>query len=268
MAYLHLRVGQIITLLLGVIFVSVSSQVFAQDATSDDYLINQQRTGVTEHVSLSDDYEIYGELGAPGVGVSGSDDYTFDHGTIWRTPGTLLVNIVDGSFNDVGSPSVAMGDITFSFNSQTATGTLGTGSQRIYWENFDAADTAGYSITIAATGGSTSVWDGPAATDYDFNDSSGATDGGDADSFGGQLTVDPSVGAITARVGYGSTTGISLGSIDSFEEGVVDSITLVNASGASDDYHAAYATGIDLSQAVPASQPADSYSLGMTITIA
>ena len=45
----------------------------------------------------------------------------------------------------------------------------------------------------------TAVWDS-AGTDIDFNDAggSGCTDGGDADSLGGQLTVDPSGGTLAA----------------------------------------------------------------------
>lgn len=45
----------------------------------------------------------------------------------------------------------------------------------------------------------TAVWDS-AGTDIDFNDAgtSGCTDGGDADSLAGQLTVDPSGGTLAA----------------------------------------------------------------------
>lgn len=240
-------------------------------STSTDYYLNQRRFGGTEMRATSDDYEITGILGEPADGLATSDDYLFNSGTIWRTTGALSISIVDSSYDAVVAPSVPMGDVTFSFTSQTATGSLGENEQRVYWENFDAADTSGYNITIAATDGLTDKWDGPAATDYDFNDNDGDTDGADDDAFGGQLTIDPSVGALTARSGYGTTTGISLNvTPTAFNEtvGPVSSITLITASGASDDYHAAYATGIGLSQEIPASQAVDTYTINMTLTIA
>ena len=235
---------------------------------SADYYLNQQRFGGTEMHATSDDYEITGMLGEPANGLSSSADFVFDNGTVWRTPGTLFLSIVDAAYSLVDSPSVGMTAVTFSNSPQGSTGTLGTDTERIYWENFDAADTAGFSITIAATDGTGATWEGAAPVYYDFNDGNGATDGGDADAYGGQLTVDPSGGNLTVRPDYGSLTGISVGASSAFEEGVIDSVPLVTASADSDDYHAAYVTDIGLSQEIPASQPADTYSIGMMLTIA
>lgn len=87
---------------------------------------------------------------------------------------------------------------TFSFSCQSggsaSTGTFGTSSQAIYIKNPDASDT-GWTVDLAASS-PTAVWD--SAVDYDFNDAggSGCTDGGDADSLGGQMTVDPSGGVL------------------------------------------------------------------------
>lgn len=112
--------------------------------------------------------------------------------------GTLSVDIVDGSYVTVGSPSVAMTAAPFSFTCQTATGTFGSGTQQIYVKNPDGADN-GWTVSLAASA-PTAVWDG-AVSDYDFNDpgTSGCVDDGattDADAFGGQMTVDPSVGTL------------------------------------------------------------------------
>src|SRR6188472_127026 len=55
--------------------------------------------------------------------------------------GTLAVDIVDGSYVTVGSPSVVFGAVTFGFSCKTGAnrgaGTLGTASQQIYVSNPD-----------------------------------------------------------------------------------------------------------------------------------
>jgi len=91
-------------------------------------------------------------------------------------PGTLSIDIVDGSYVTVASPSVVFPPTTFNFACQTNNATLGTASQVIYIKNPDASDT-GWVASIAASA-TTAVWDG-AVSDYDFNDASGAgcTDG-------------------------------------------------------------------------------------------
>jgi hypothetical protein len=63
-------------------------------------------------------------------------------------------------------------------------------------------------VTLAATSGPTSLWSA-GTPKYDFNDpTASAVDGGDTDSFGGRLTVDPSVGTLTPQSGC-SNTGVS-----------------------------------------------------------
>ncbi len=184
------------------------------------------------------------------------------------TAGTLSVDIVDGSYVTVGSPSVALGSTAFSFSCQTTTGSFGTVSQQIYIQNPDAADN-GYTVSLAASD-PTDVWDS-AGTDFDFNDSgsSGCADSGDADSLAGQMTVDPS--GATLDVGNCAscvTTNVTLGSSDAFEEGSTDSITLVTASSGSDDVGDWTIQGIDISQTIPAEQPAASdYDIDMTLSI-
>lgn len=185
--------------------------------------------------------------------------------------GVLATDILDASRVSVGSPSVALGAKTFSFDCYSgggaSTGLLGTNTQRVYVMNPDAADN-GWTLTIAATGGITSVWDAGAATDYDFNDpgGSGCTDGGDADSFGGQMTIDANAGTLTADCLSCVTTNVTKGSSTAYNQGTTDSVTLLSAAAGSDDIWRGYLTDATVSQTIPAEQIPGSYSLGMTLT--
>jgi len=110
--------------------------------------------------------------------------------------GTLSVDIVDSGGSPVASPSMAMNAGAVSFDFQTTTGTFGTASEKVRVDNGTASPQWTLSVAASAT---TAVWDS-AGTDYDFNDpTASAGDGGDADSVGGQLTVDPSVSTITPQ---------------------------------------------------------------------
>lgn len=183
-------------------------------------------------------------------------------------PGTLSVDIVDASYVTVGSPSVTMGATSFSFSCQTATGTFGTSTQQIYVNNPDAADN-GWSVSIAASA-ATAVWDS-AGTDFDFNDAtgSGCTDGGDTDTVGGQLTVNPATGTIaTGACSSCTTTGVSLGSSSAFVEGTTNTITIMTGASGSDDIGDWTLQGVSLSQKVPAEQPAASdYDINMVVSV-
>lgn len=188
------------------------------------------------------------------------------------TAGSLSVDIVDGSYVTVGSPSVSMSSKTFSFSclsgGTASTGTFGTASQVIYVKNPDAADN-GWTVSLAASN-TTDVWDS-AGTDYDFNDAggSGCTDGADADSVGGQMTVDPSVGTLAAGACAScTTTSVTKWSSASFLEGTTDSITLLTGASGSDDIGDWKLTGVSISQTIPAEQPANTdYDIDMTLSI-
>ncbi len=132
----------------------------------------------------------------------------------------------------------------------------------MYTINPDGADN-GWTLTIAATSGVTTLWqNGGSTQNYDFNDPTGAnpgcTDGGDADSRPGQLTIDPSVSTINLDCGTCVATNVTKGSSTGFNQGTTDSVTLLNAAAASDDIWRGYLTGVGLSQTIPAEQPADS----------
>lgn len=183
--------------------------------------------------------------------------------------GTLTTDVRDASRVSVANPTFALGTSTFSFDCQTTTGTMGTNSQRIYVDNPDAADN-GWTLTIAATGGATTLWqNGGSTQNFDFNDptSSGCSDGADTDTKGGQLTLDPSVSTITTDCASCATTNITKGSSTAYNQGTTDSVTLLNAAAASNDVGRWYLTDIGLSQKIPAEQPVDSYTLNLTVTV-
>lgn len=183
-------------------------------------------------------------------------------------PGVLAIDIVDGSYVSVGSPTVAFTPTTFSFTCGSSTATFGTASQQIYVRNPDAADN-GWTASLAGSA-VTAVWDG-AASDYDFNDPTGAgcTDGGDADSVAGQMTVDASGG--TLAVGNCAscvTTNITKGSSNGFNQGTLDSVTILTAASGSDDIGDWTLQGVSISQTIPAEQGAASdYDINMVLSV-
>ncbi len=177
--------------------------------------------------------------------------------------GALSVDIVDAGGTTVGSPSVGMNGANVSFVHQTATGTFGTTSQKVRVDN--GTGTATWTLSLAADAGATAFWNG--TTDYDFNDpTANAGDGGDADSLGGRMTLNPGASTITPEGGC-TLTNISSGSSSSYSEGVTDAITLASAASGADTNCYWDITGIGISQTIPAEQPADSYSINMTLSI-
>lgn len=200
-------------------------------------------------------------------GVSAANNSTLNQ-TI--NAGVLSTDILDNALAPVGAPSIAMSSKNLAFTCQSggsaSTGIFGSNAQRIYVMNPGGANN-GWTLTLAATSGATAVWTSGGNT-FDFNDSgtSGCSDGGDADTRAGQLTVDPSVGTLTADCVACSTTSVSKGSSASFVQGTTDSITLLNAALASDDVWRGYLTGTALSQTIPAETPAGTYTVNMTLT--
>ena len=188
------------------------------------------------------------------------------------TAGTLTTDILNASRVAVASPSASLSSKAFSFDcysgGSASTGTLGTDSEREYVINPGGANN-GWTLAIAPTAGAGATWTSGGNT-YDFNDdtTSGCADGADSDSVGGQLTINPSAGTLSADCTSGcSTTNITKGSSAAFLDGSVASVTLLTATAASDDYWRGYLTGSTISQTIPAQQVAGSYSLPMTITV-
>jgi hypothetical protein len=188
--------------------------------------------------------------------------------------GVLSTDILDATRAAVASPTFAMSAKSFSFDcyagGSASTGTLGSNTQRLYVTNPSGANN-GWTLSLAATGGATSTWSNGGATQkFDFNDPTGGTagcsDGADADAFAGQMNIDPSVGTLTADCGSCGLTGVTKGSSTAFSQAVTDSITLINAASGSDDIWRGYLTGAAISQTIPAEQPADSYTVSLTLT--
>lgn len=188
----------------------------------------------------------------------------------WRIPptGSLGVNVVDGSGGTVASPSFNLSAQSFPFNCINNSGNyLASTSQRIRITN--TTTSPGWALSIGASAGTGAYWQNGGNTQtYDYNDTSGfgCTDGADADSRAGIMTIDPSISNLDAEPGC-SSSNITKGSISNFSEGVRDSLTLLTASASAETgcYWDSY--NIGLAQTLPAEQAADSYSINLTVTV-
>lgn len=190
------------------------------------------------------------------------------------TAGALVTDIRDSSRVTVSNASVSMSSKAFSFDCYTtsdpSTASFGSNSQRIYVDNPGNAQAGsnGWVLSVAASN-PTDVWTAASNT-FDFNDSgtSGCTDGADADTKGGQMTVDPSVGTLTTDCGSCTTTNVTKGTAFTFVEGTRNSITLLNAAAESDDIWRGYLTGVGIQQTIPAEQPvANNYTLNLVVSV-
>lgn len=178
--------------------------------------------------------------------------------------GSLDVQIVDSGGSAVASPNVAFPSKSFSMSYQTSQAALGSANEKLRVTNPSGA-TDTWTLSFAATNGATASWSN-GSNNYDYNDgTASAGDGADTDSFGGQMTVDPSVGTI-AGVSGTSTSNVSKGTSDSFLEGSVSSIDLMSASAGAAKPGQWDLTGVDLSQTIPGAQATGSYSIDMTLT--
>ncbi len=195
-----------------------------------------------------------------------SEGYSYGNVESFTTTGSgsLEVSIIDNDENIVMFPSVLMSSTDFSFSNQMVSGVFGISSEKIRVANPTASAT--WTLSLAAEDGATALWQS-GSNYYDFNDgAANAEDGADDDTFGGQMTINPSGATITPESGC-SLTGVSTGSSASFEEGVLDSITLVSASSGTDTNCYWDIQDIDILQTIPAEQPVGSYSINMTLSV-
>ncbi len=167
--------------------------------------------------------------------------------------GTASTDIRDAGGSVLSNPTISMNAATLSTSQQTVTGTFGSASQRITVDNPGGANN-GWTLSLNATTPGTGTWTSGGNT-YAYNGATAAL---------GQLTVNPSVGTITPVVG--GATGVTLGTSSTFSASTP--ITLVSAAAGSADIWNGYATGIGLSQTIPANSPAGTYTLNMTQTLA
>lgn len=181
-------------------------------------------------------------------------------------PGTLTTDIVDGSYATVASPSVTMASTTFSFSCSSSAGVFGSATQQLYVTNGSAANN-GWTLSLAGSA-PTATWTS-AGTPFDFNDptAAGCTDSADADTYGGQMTVNAS-GATLAANGSYATTNITKGSSNAFNQGTVDSITLLSGSASAAHVGKWTLQNIAVTQTIPAEQPsATDYNVDMVLSI-
>ena len=177
--------------------------------------------------------------------------------------GTLSVDIVNAGGSSVSSPSITMGAATLSLIYQTTSGTFGASAERVRINNTTA--NAMWTVAIAAEDGPSALWSA-GTPKYDFNDPAGsAGDGGDGDTNGGQMTVNPSGGTLG---GTCSATDVLLGSQAAFNENTaLNSITLLSTGLAANTNCYWDFTGVNISQTIPAAQAVNNYSLNMILTI-
>lgn len=177
----------------------------------------------------------------------------------------LSVDVVDDSENSVASPAVVFPAKTSQLFPQTSATTLGTSEEKIRVENF--TNNPSWSLTLAADGGSASVWDAGGGAVYDYNDpTAGTADGGDGDAVGGQLAIDATSATLSPGAGC-TSTGFTLGSSEQFGEGVVDVITLMSTGGTAETNCLWDVTGVDVTQTIPGSQSVGNYAIDMTLTV-
>lgn len=169
----------------------------------------------------------------------------------------LSISIVNASGVPVTTPSIAMSSITTAYQCQASTGTLGISAQRLRVKNTTL--TPSWSMSIAATGGAAATWTSGANT-YAYNNAAGSG------CTSGQLTVNPTTATISPQSGC-TTTGLSLGSSQAFNNPTVNTITLASASSGADTGCFWDVTGISLSQQVPAERPSGTYTLNLTATV-
>ncbi len=173
--------------------------------------------------------------------------------------GTLSTDILqsDGS-TPVSAPTVGFPALNVGFTCQTNTATLGDTNNRVYVTNL--ATNNGWNLTMAATGGPTATWSDTNSHTYAYNNAAGSG------CTGGQMTVNPTAATVNLDCSSACvSTNITKGSSTPLDSTGSSVVTLMSDSDGS--AWKGYLTGVGLSQKIPASQPAGSYSLGMTITV-
>lgn len=168
--------------------------------------------------------------------------------------GVLSLAFVDAADAVVANPTFAFNNTPVSTQAQSTTATFGTSSQRL--KVFNSLSTTGWTVGLAATGGPTAAWQrSGGGAQYAYNSSTN-----------GQLAVNPTAGALAPQAGC-TVNGLSLGSAAAYNQGVIDSITLLNATSSAQMACGWYLTGVGLTQQIPAAQPTGSYSMDVTATV-
>lgn len=165
--------------------------------------------------------------------------------------GLLAVDIVDASNASVSAPSIVFPPKNFSFDPYQSSTTIGTTAQKIRVTNGKSTPT--WTLSLAASSPS-ALWTNGTDT-YDFNGTAAQ----------GRLTVTPTASTIVGPTGC-PTTGLSKGSSTAFLQGVIDSVTLVNADSSATAGCYWDITGVGLAQDIPGGQPAGTYTIDLVLT--
>ncbi len=174
-------------------------------------------------------------------------------GSTTLSTNTLNVDIVDSGGSSVSNPSITFPAKNFTWDTQQSNATLGVSAQQIRVSNTTL--TPSWTLSIAATGGPTSLWTGSSYS-YDYNGTAAT----------GRLTVNGSTSTITPKSGC-STTGLTQGTSTSFVQGSMDSVTLLSANASAGTNCYWDITGVSLTQDIPAGQQGDTYTINMTVSV-
>ena len=198
---------------------------------------------------------------APGTSI---DTYSY-YPEFKTADGSLDIRFADATDATLTNPTTGFSAAMTSKTASTTTAKLSNNSSQ-QLEVANSLSTTGWSVSLAATGGSTAKWTQTGdAANYAFNSTN--TDQG-------QLSVDLSSSAFTASgstpLGQACTTaGLSYGAGGAFVAGTAsaNAITLVTASSSSGLTCLFKLQDISLKQTIPAYQKPGTYTLPVTVTV-
>ena len=198
---------------------------------------------------------------APGTNI---DTYSY-YPEFKTADGSLDIRFADATNATLTNPTTVFSAAMTGRTASTTTAKLSNNSSQ-QLEVANSLSTTGWSVSLAATGGSTAKWTQTGdAANYAFNSTN--TDQG-------QLSVDLSSSAFTASgsmpLGQACTTaGLSYGAGGAFVAGTAsaNAITLATASSSSSLTCLFKLQNISLKQTIPAYQKPGAYTLPVTVTV-
>ena len=198
---------------------------------------------------------------APGTSI---DTYSY-YPEFKTADGSLDIRFADATNATLTNPTTVFSAAMTSRTASTTTAKLSNNSSQ-QLEVTNSLSTTGWSVSLAATGGSTAKWTQAGGTaNYDFNNSNANR---------GQLSVDLSSSVFTASgstpLGQACTTaGLSYGAGGAFVAGTAsaNAITLATASSSSGLTCLFKLQDISLKQTIPAYQKPGTYTLPVTVTV-
>ena len=198
---------------------------------------------------------------APGTSI---DTYSY-YPEFKTADGSLGIRFANAANATLANPTTGFSAATTSRAASTTTAKLSNNSSQQI-EIANSSSTTGWSVSLAAAGGSTAKWtQNGGAANYAFNSTNANQ---------GQLSVDLSSSAFTASgstpLGQACTTaGLSYGAGGAFVAGTAsaNAITLATASSSSGLTCLFKLQNITLKQTIPAYQKPGTYTLPVTVTV-